>query len=498
MAARASRAAFFIFDPTLQPEGSHPSDEDVADAKIMYYSPSCAPAEEKRSQVGLLEGLIAFTAMFGEPGKGPLRSLRTKQLAFSIFEAEAHTWMVLAMRHPIVPADASRPQGEPQFDEESLADSTLQAVLQNCYSIFRLLHGEIQSFVKEQSMHKLFDLLEDFIPAFLETIDASDLGIFHELDGFHYGPVERNTCVSIHCFLGKLQEQFPALRHSALLYNAHLIYTTFSLSDTRVLYSYLVSFNGAVSNHKLNRGPFGRIPTAASQPGGGSSSFGRAFLLAEEEDFLLGVSRRPGGSGGSSGGPASLFVPAVHLVEGGAGQLVALTYRGIMLVLIFEETAQLDAKTLEAVRAAATRAKGDGLSLQELHPLIERQYRQVMEHEDEYRFVYYNHTNHAVRLSSQPAVSRSLLGGSRPAAGSSGPRPAERALLCPLHAALADPRLRCREVSWKSADRGWVCAKRWREREFYLLLDGASTSLSRCQEECARFASIHFSNIFMM
>ena len=76
------------------------------------------------------------------------------------------------------------------------------------------------------------------------------------------------------------------------------------------------------------------------------------------------------------------------------------------------------------------------------------------------------------------------------------------------------------KVSLKSADRGWICAKRldwilsfaqstsrnqrskvhmwqklcekrdfscrWCDREFYLLLDGTSTSLSRCQEECAR------------
>lgn len=490
MAARASRAAFFIFDPTLTPEGSRPSEEAQQDAKIIYYWPSSAPPEEKRSQAGLFEGLIAFTAMFsGE--NSPLSCLRTKQLAFSVLEAEPHTWMVIAMRHPQVGPDMSRGQTEPVYEEESLADSTLTAVLRNCYGVFRLLHGEIQSFVKEHSMHKLFDLLEDFIPAFLETIDASDLGIFHELDGFHYGPVERNTCVSIHCFLGKLQEQFPSIRHSALLYNAHLIYTSFTLSDMQVLYSYLVSFNGAVSNQKLNRQPFGRIPTAASQPGGGSSSFGRAFLLTEEEEFLFGVSRRPGG-----GGPATLFVPAVYLTEGGVGKLVALTYHGVMLILIFEESAQLDARILESVRTACTTRSGDGLSLAELHPRIAEQYAQVVEQEDEFRFLYYNGTNQAMRLSNQP-TSRLLLSGGRSPSGQA-LRPAERATLCPIHATLADPRMRCREVSWKSADRGWICAKRWREREFYLLLDGASMSLAKCQEECARFASIHFSSIFMM
>lgn len=485
--SRPSRAAFFIFNPSLVPKEPKPTEEAIQDAKIIYYSPSCAPIEEKRSQVGMVEGLISFTAQFSGP-EGPLRHIRTKQLAFSVLEVEPQIWMVLVMRHAMVNAE-TRPAGEQKLDEDGLPESTLQAILQNCYNVFRLLHGEVQAFVKAQSMHKLFDLLEDFVPAFLETVDASDFGIFQELDGFHYGPVERNTCVSIHCFLDKIQEHFPSIRHAALLYNAHLVYTNLALSDMRVLYSYLVSFNGAVSSHKLNRPPFGRIPTAASQPGGGSSSFGRAFLLSEEDDFLLGVSRRP------SSGPASLFVPALHL-DAGRGQLVALTFRGIMLVLIFDAEVHIDARLLESLRDFCSRSSGDGLSLAELHPLIVPQYAQVMEQEDEYRFVYYNHTNHALRLSNQASISRSLLGGSRVA--SAGPKPTERAFLAPLRATLADPKMKCREVSWKSADRGWVCAKRWCEREFYLLLDGTSTSLSRCQDECARFASIHFSNIFMM
>merc|ERR1712167_168905 len=85
-----------------------------------------------------------------------------------------------------------------------------------------------------------------------------------------------------------------------------------------------------------------------------------------------------------------------------------------------------------------------------------------------------NQSNHALRLSNQSSSSRnSFLGGSRSSGGGS-LRQAERAALCPIHAALADPRLKCREISWKSADRGWICAKRWREREFYLMLDGPS------------------------
>jgi len=194
----------------------------------------------------------------------------------------------------------------------------------------------------------------------------------------------------------------------------------------------------------------------------------------------------------SSGG---IFVPTVYLADGGVGKLLALTYHGIMLVLIAEEDAQMDARFLEKLREVCTGPSEDGLSLAELQQLVSTQYTQVMEHEDQYRFVYYNDTNHALRLSNQTTASRSLLGSTR---STGGLKVAERALLCPLRSTLSDPQLKCREVSWKSADRGWICAKRWREREFYLMLDGPSVSLSKCQEECAQFASIHFRNIFMM
>jgi hypothetical protein len=55
-----------------------------------------------------------------------------------------------------------------------------------------------------------------------------------------------------------------------------------------------------------------------------------------------------------------------------------------------------------------------------------------------------------------------------------------------------------REVCIKEADRGWICAKRSLEREFYLIVDQPQMTLARCQVECARFSEIHFSNIYMM
>eukprot|EP00439_Symbiodinium_sp_Y106_P066137 s3879_g10.t1 len=121
---RRSRAAFFIFNPSLVPKEPKPTEEAIQDAKIIYYSPSCAPIEEKRSQVGMVEGLISFTAQFSGP-EGPLRHIRTKQLAFSVLEVEPQIWMVLVMRHAMVNAE-TRPAGEQKLDEDGLPESTLQ------------------------------------------------------------------------------------------------------------------------------------------------------------------------------------------------------------------------------------------------------------------------------------------------------------------------------------------------------------------------------------
>ena len=48
----------------------------------------------------MIEGLISFTAMFSGRD-GPLRHIRTKQLAFNILEVEPEIWMVLVMRHAV-------------------------------------------------------------------------------------------------------------------------------------------------------------------------------------------------------------------------------------------------------------------------------------------------------------------------------------------------------------------------------------------------------------
>ena len=107
------------------------------------------------------------------------------------------------------------------------------------YRVFRLLHGPLTDFLEKHGKEKLGDLLEDFIPSILESISSNLLdshfsnAVFYQLDGFHYGPVERNTYSSIATFLHRFQEQF-GIKNLALLYKGHLIYSGLDREDMKV------------------------------------------------------------------------------------------------------------------------------------------------------------------------------------------------------------------------------------------------------------------------
>lgn len=52
-------------------------------------------------------------------------------------------------------------------------------VLRSCYATFRLLHGRIGLYHETGRRQELQDVLSDFCPAFVETVDCRKLSVFH-------------------------------------------------------------------------------------------------------------------------------------------------------------------------------------------------------------------------------------------------------------------------------------------------------------------------------
>lgn len=55
-----------------------------------------------------------------------------------------------------------------------------------------------------------------------------------------------------------------------------------------------------------------------------------------------------------------------------------------------------------------------------------------------------------------------------------------------------------REICFREEGRGWLCAKRSLDREYFLMLDNAQMPLSKCQEMSQQFSHVHFTNIYMI
>ena len=59
-----SLKSLFIFDSTLKSHKRKPSDDEIQDAKLLFYHPSNEERMVKRSNMGIVEGTISFMDAF--------------------------------------------------------------------------------------------------------------------------------------------------------------------------------------------------------------------------------------------------------------------------------------------------------------------------------------------------------------------------------------------------------------------------------------------------
>ncbi|KAF4678231.1 mitogen-activated protein kinase kinase [Perkinsus chesapeaki] len=537
--------SFFVYSPVLEVKdrseeflaSAEDDDSRTAQAKLIYYYPSREhSAIEQRTQASLIEGVVHFAQAFRNDGDedDDVDLITTRDLAISVKQVEKDIWFTLVVqRCPLRGADSSQsipssPEGASnaetqrqhqtrcvqshEIDEDPhLSGPLLQAVLSNAHEVFTLLHGPMREFLdvgndRASSISALVGLMDDFIPSYMEVVGYGPLGLFNELTGFSYAPVERNTLVLIQAMLLSLKEKHPDIIASAVLFDAHLLHSSIPLEDMKILYSYIVSTSiigfrsdtptTIVSSTKLCEPPYEGSDER-------SKCFAKSNYVTEDMadgeagTYLFGPDR-----GSADGG----YIPMVHLPSLGRGRLVSLLYHGLMFVLVLSPTPskESDAELFAALQQWVSESK----SVSQVAHLVRQQFDQAMSVPDDSKFVYANNTNHALRVSNDGAASLSDDAPTALIGNESSPEDLVlfstlRQIMVNDEQSLDAPGLcrgsRCREICYKSPENGWVCAKASPlNREFYLMLAKPAMPLVRCQEECERFARTHLSNIFTM
>ena len=90
-----------IYNPTYLPKMKKPHEEDYQDAKLLFFYPEKKCIQEKRNNVGLIEGSIRFFNSQSEPGaQDPSPKKGRFILATNIFtiiakEVEKDFWLVV-------------------------------------------------------------------------------------------------------------------------------------------------------------------------------------------------------------------------------------------------------------------------------------------------------------------------------------------------------------------------------------------------------------------
>eukprot|EP00455_Lapot_gusevi_P005608 TRINITY_DN12406_c0_g1_i3.p1 TRINITY_DN12406_c0_g1~~TRINITY_DN12406_c0_g1_i3.p1 ORF type:complete len:497 (+),score=115.53 TRINITY_DN12406_c0_g1_i3:65-1492(+) len=458
--------AFFVFNPLL-------GEEETEANKILSFFPKI-DLEKQKNYVGLSEGLIAFTRDFS-PDQ-PVEAMHTEKHRQAFYECEKNFWIVLIVENPTYARDNKSP---PQYLEDELDDSILQAIIHHAYSMFALFNGKMADLVQEFGEQMLREKLELFLQYYIPTVKFNQLRYFMDITGFQFFPVDKATYLSIQYIVNLLNTTFPSLLNTAIMYDSKLIWTGIEQTDMRVLYNLQQeNMRGFFTYFCMNEHPRDRELVA---PSGGADESAAAAAEALQESKADGL---PSGiflTGPLRKGIKTVYAPRLYVDQ--FNQLTRLVVYQVGKLSVFllvddSTTCHHDPhfyRRLEAFIAP---------DLRRLAAALTTHASQDKNQESQYRFLYFNHMNLALKTSlSSKNIPLSLE---------------TIKVLRSIHTDFTTNAQSASEVCVRTRNDGWVIGRKSSQthREFFVLLDEKFGDLTDVSAEVDRLAAEHF-NIFI-
>ncbi|KAJ1613146.1 hypothetical protein OJ253_232 [Cryptosporidium canis] len=497
--------SLIIFDSGLTTEYDERSISDIySDEKLIYYYPSCDSVAVKRQQMGLIEGLMSMSSLLIECGE-LLNYVKTRQheIAFKkIINSEITVCIVMQLPHCI--KIRAGEVADVEFIEDDIYDKhssqtlcdvseylpfqfrnskyislgqeennkePLLSILDRFIETFFLLHGEIMNVKKN-----LKYVLEDFVPAFIDTIDLNTLSITTSMNGFYFAPVERQVQISVINLVENMIQNKKEISHISILFDAHMLYSTLDPLSSKVLYNYLVMHNGVATNDKLCNAPYGRFPILSSlETNCGFSTFGRSNKISNE-GFIFGpISELDNSKAGS------VFSPQIFLPCASEGyRLLAFTYKEVMVVILLndelctnsndygdEVSCELNKKMQLCIEIKSQIINCSG-GLSELYEHIFEQFMRIMNSADSMRFFYINKSNFAIRRSNRLIRTTKTLMSS-----------VEGECVFRATRMIDSNNEGVDSCIFKLGNEGWIVCRKSLDRRYYLFIEDSKIPLSK-------------------
>uniref|UniRef100_A0A4W3HAB8 CCZ1 homolog, vacuolar protein trafficking and biogenesis associated n=1 Tax=Callorhinchus milii TaxID=7868 RepID=A0A4W3HAB8_CALMI len=224
---------FFIYNPKLGPR------EGEEEKKILFYHPTEVEKNEKIRNVGLCEAIVQFTRTFC-PTK-PAKSLHTQKNRQFFHEPEESFWMVMVVSNPIIERVNKDGSTVVEYQEDELLDTVYGAVIQQCYSMYKLFNGTFARSMELGGVELLIQKLEKFFFRYLQTLHLQSRDLLDVFGGISFFPLDKMTYLKIQSFVNRMEENLSLVKYTAFLYNDQLIWSGLEQDDMRILYKYLTT-----------------------------------------------------------------------------------------------------------------------------------------------------------------------------------------------------------------------------------------------------------------
>ncbi len=162
------------------------------------------------------------------------------------YQCEApDVWLVLTLRKGGKP----KPGVPPPVENDGASDDRvlrMQQLARMCWNTFALFHGNTKSIISRQGRQgrdgwdAVRGALREFMPRYLPGIQLDRPGdVLMALGGMHFLPVDKQSYLRIQLMINALEMRFRTIVGTVFLYDGDLISSGLEMEPTRLIYAFL-------------------------------------------------------------------------------------------------------------------------------------------------------------------------------------------------------------------------------------------------------------------
>ena len=386
----------FIFNSTLKSPNKKPSDDEIQDAKLLYYY--CPRDEEiliKRSNLGIIEGTMSFMESFEKTNEKFLfTELNNLYFIANCYESDFIICFITKKNAIFSP-----------YENIDTKKEWLKSFLDNFYNLFCLYHNSFSQFFLSKENPELSiplsdnkkDIIKDFIKNYLVYLQDIKIGF---IDKMQFLKVSNNIQANILFSIQKIKENLKDIKLITALYKGKIIYNDLPFDSFSLLYNLFCNFyNNKSKLNQFDTNPPSQIIQTINIDSSqlkdkyenmNKSPFRKIFKLNPKKDeFLIGI--RDGESNNYD-----LFVPNIYInALDEEFKFLVFNYQDLLFFLFFD-------KKFEVAKKISTRIKKIKSWVEKYFqnhlPILEHIYYQTKERNE--TFCYLNSINRSIRFSN--------------------------------------------------------------------------------------------------